>query len=57
MLEPVSTDPTANSDEKAAKPKMVNCFVCKQQVDQASARQVTHSKEKKVWVCEAHLKK
>jgi len=24
MLEPVSTEPTTNSDEKAAKPKMVN---------------------------------
>jgi hypothetical protein len=34
----------------------VTCFVCKREVEREQAQQILHSKQKRVWVCQAHIK-
>ena len=34
----------------------VTCFVCKKEVEKEHSKQLPHSREKKVWVCETHIK-
>jgi hypothetical protein len=51
-----------STQQKEAKQKQtrdeskVVCFVCKREVEREQARRILHSKEKQVWVCEAHIK-
>ena len=46
---------TRQAKDQLAESK-VSCFVCKREVRRDQARQIIHSREKKVWVCEAHIK-
>ncbi|MBN2497864.1 MAG: hypothetical protein JXR96_24940 [Deltaproteobacteria bacterium] len=55
MLETDTRRVEAQPSPDVGKPK-VTCFVCKKQVERREARQLTHSREKLVWVCEAHIK-
>ena len=52
-----STQPkeAVQESNKSAESK-VTCFVCKREVEREEAKQILHSKQKQVWVCQAHIK-
>jgi hypothetical protein len=52
-----STQPkeAVQKPNKPAESKVI-CFVCKREVEREQAQQILHSKQKQVWVCQAHIK-
>lgn len=55
MLEE-STQQKQASQERDNDESRVVCFVCKREVKREQAKRIHHSKQKQVWVCEAHIK-
>ena len=56
MLEQTAELQDVGQDKKSPSQAKVTCFVCKQEVDRKQTKQIFHAREKKVWVCETHIK-
>jgi hypothetical protein len=56
MLEQTAPEQSEAAQESQKDKEVVTCFVCKQNVSRSQARQLVHPKEKKVWVCEGHIR-
>lgn len=56
MLDESTQSKEARQQKDQPAESRVSCFVCKREVRRDQARQIPHSKENQVWVCEAHIK-
>ena len=56
MLEENPTQQDVTVDDNQHRAELVTCFVCKKTVARDQARRIEHSRQKKVWVCEGHIK-
>jgi len=56
MLNESTQSKEVRQDQDRSSGSKVTCFVCKREVEREQARQIVHSKEKRVWVCETHIK-
>jgi DNA repair exonuclease SbcCD ATPase subunit len=56
MLDPIPVAQTSAKDRPPTVGEKVTCFVCKKEVDKEHSKQLPYSREKKVWVCEGHIK-
>ena len=56
MLEQTAPGQNDVAQEGQKDKEVVTCYVCKQNVSRSQARQLVHPKDKRVWVCEEHIK-